>query len=296
MLFSCDEGQGGWLRYAPMREYRLPEIVSIDEVVRVNRDEPRSSELYYLKWPGMGVPHDDPLSCTIPAAVSNGWLSAAAKPEQKDRSLRALLAAGAVPCAAPIEVAYHVAVNACRIRYTEDGKAAWLHDDIPLAVAGMPPEATRYVLDKVFALDGEHVAAARYLKWMAETHRDHPLLRGFDTMIREELMDVSTRCAQLFFMLLGDCMWDRDQDYFSRDENRFSWGAMAGYLHFAGRVGNGRIPDQSGIDQWRRYPKRAFPGVLEALDAWDWDGCREASRTPGASEHAAKRSKHRRLR
>ena len=64
MLFSCDEGQGGWLRYAPMREYRLPEIVSIDEVVRVNRDELCSSELYYLKWPGMGVPHDDPLSRT----------------------------------------------------------------------------------------------------------------------------------------------------------------------------------------------------------------------------------------
>ena len=294
MLFHSD---GMWLRYKPFRRYQLPEVVSLDETVRVSKDG-ETGHIFYLRWPGMGVPHyDDPLCCEIPQDILRSWCESI----PSDRSLRSLLSGGSVPSSPPISVAYHVAVNTHRIRWSKDGVTRWDNDDIPLAsdglppfsVAGLPPDALRYVLGQRFALDASYLGAVKYLKWLAEGHRNHPLFRLFDTMIEEELMDVSTRCAQLFFFLLGDCIWDfkSKEPFFSRDLDRFAWAPMASYLHFAGRVGVGRIEDQSGIDKWRDRQTMPFK-VFESIDSWDSEGSRDASRVSWR-EPGIKRAKRR---
>jgi hypothetical protein len=276
MLFSCDEHQGGWLRYAPFSRYQLPEIVTFDEVVHLNSGpEPETAGLYYLQWPGAGTPRADPLGCDIPIGIARKWFKMARGVAPRWSNcpvkLRELLADGVVPDPAPIYVAYHLAVNSMYVGYGTGARGpVWKGDwVVPRAVAGLPTDAVAYVLDKTFALDGHHIAAVKYLKWLAESHRNHPLLMPFDTVVREELMGIATEAARLYFMLLGDCIWDKDNKFFTRDPHRFAWKRLAAFLHFAGRVGGGRIEDQSGVDYWRRQPKYAFPGVLEAFEQWD---------------------------
>jgi hypothetical protein len=295
MMFSCDEHQGGWLRYKPFGQYALPEIVSLDETVRLKPPERHGGSpvepdperrLYYLHWPGAGTPHADPYGCEVPMHLVDQWivdygLVAHAK---VPRTVRLLVQDRVLPPVVPIPLAYHVAVNSRRVQYTGSGKVEWV-DGLPaMPVAGLTAAGASFVVGQSFALDGEDLAAIRYLKWLAEGHRHHPLFNRFDTSIHEELMGLSVKAAKLFFMLLGDCIFDPDEQFFSRDPRRYGWNRLACYLHFAGRVGTGRIFDQSGMDTWNKQNEKDFPGIWFAMDEWDGKAEREASRLRAVGE------------
>ena len=232
----------GWLRYKPFSSYTLPtiEIVESPDGKPVKGDFVRrgkvnfSRPLYRLRWPGQirRVGHDEERpEFKLPARIVEQWPTFVEGTVQKaGYPIETVLEKDWLPEEIPEVLAYHLAVN--HDHY-------W--DDLPVQypVAGLPADAAQEVVGAFFAIDEQYHAALKYLKWLAEGHRPHPLLTGFDTNIRERLLGIAEEAAYLYFYMLQDCLYDVEAKWYNRSPARHLWSYLATYLHWVGRSGTG---------------------------------------------------------
>jgi hypothetical protein len=191
---------------------------------------------------------------------------------------------GQLPETLPVSIAYHLAVN----HHTYFPEA---HDPnhpnyglttriFPYSVGALWADRLNQVLHARFALDAEALAAVRYLKWMAESHWGHPLLNGFDTMVRDKLLALSEVGVQLYFWMLQDYIYDPDTRYWAKTDDKYCWWQLAGYLFWTGRTGSALVTDHAGIEPGWQHAVERFqkncPDMIEALKAWDKTGCKAA--------------------
>jgi hypothetical protein len=174
------------------------------------------------------------------------------EPRWPDTSLIDLLAEGPLPGNGPHEwpeeLQYHVAAN-------------WNHyakylDEMPeVPVAALPHDVVQSVFKVEFAIDEKYASSIRYLEWLATSMADNPLLnQHFDTDIRESLFGITVTVIQKYFMLLGDCIYDRQKKGWSRSPFSNQWRTLAPYLWWVGRTGSAMYGHHAGAAR----PKENF--------------------------------------
>jgi hypothetical protein len=303
----------GWLEYAPLRHHKLPSLVyansSLDEdetdAVFVSRrrkgwsgstsmspeeaagrakkdgeeDVMFRRRLYRLDWAGMSsVAYrngDDSLPCELLQHWSGEIAEAARLKLRADGSsarmtmldVMALRDRDGLLEQLPETVAYHIAV-------------ARQGDPLMCPVANLPGMVVRSVIDARFALDANYQAAATYLKWLAETHWEHPLLQGFDTAVSDHLTNISTEATRLYFYMLGDTLYDKETQFYARGPVSEWWDRLACYLFWVGRTGMGvytRLADWPDDEdrRWKDFAA-AFPGIVERIEFYRERGYRAA--------------------
>jgi hypothetical protein len=308
-LFTISSAK--WLEYAPFRKHVLPELVYANpdlsdeatDAVFVRRARQSSAlvrtapseaapgskssdedvmfrrRLYRLEWPGMHPHGDDSLPCEllqhwggaalgitiremlatrIGGSDSRLPLSNVIELRARDNLLHEL----------PEAVAYHAAVG--------------LGQDVP--AGNLPGAAVQSVVGARFALDSKYHAAAVYLKWLAESHDDHPLLTGaaFDSAVRSRLRSVSIEATRLYFYMLGDQLYDAEARFYARGPLSDWWSSLATYLFWIGRTGSGVYesfagwPEEGGVG-WEKFAKE-LPDVAERMKFYQERGHDEARR------------------
>jgi hypothetical protein len=284
--------QSGWLRYAPFATYQLPTIAQTEYFVPFKRSkdetEGRMMRLYRLRWPGE---KREPV--TIPLEIAMRWTDETGshkEPAGCDDDgvyLDDLYHNGDIPDEPPPAVAYHLHLN-----YPKRG--------VQFPVAGLPGEIVQRIFDSRFVIPEEsYMPTIRYLQWLATSHRSHMLFQDFDTVIRDELMGIAIEAARLYFLLLQDCLYDAEAEWYSRAPDKPVWGRLACYLHWVGRIGTGLYASHSGIDlphvrerlaklvgtkhpYMNPHPNGAtYPDVNARVDQW----LREADRESRANSH-----------
>lgn len=257
----------GWLKYHPTSKYRLPTHYYAETPRDETRDRAefvdkrsgtvvRTSALWYLHWPGQTSP-EKARDALVPMSIIRRWPTF--KPvegqDQSHLSVGEILEQGIMPPEPPETLAYHIAVNYQGLGF----------DSVPFPVCGLPAARVQQVIDARFAMDKDASAAATYLKWVAEGHRTHPLLQGFDTNIREELMGLNHEAVRLYFYLVSDYLYDAESKWWAHDTKRL-WLPMAIYLHWVGRTGMGLYSSFAGFRGGPWHVKRAQEEVEKAED------------------------------
>ena len=235
----------GWLKYQPFAHYRLPSLESLDtrfELSYRGKGTPDYLPGYRLRWPGE-MQADDHQDASIPAQIVEGWPAFVKDPDgdQSHYSVSELLERGWMPDPLPNSLAYHLAINhhmykGPKIRHRK------------YSVAGLPALRVDQVLEAEFGVSKTYFAAIQYLKWLAEGHRQFPLFRSFDTSVRDMLGGIAITAAQLYFKLIGDCIFDRKKGFWYRGEDKYQWWRLASYLHWVGRTGVGLYAKHAGIE------------------------------------------------
>jgi len=297
----------GWLRYKPHQRFKLPRLIYRYETDGQGFESGKPIQapfirkggtqvmftrpLYELEWPGTmhvkkdSTDWDDQIPDSILGNIKGFERVKPDDPEGMktkgyDLHLRSIvqretlqsIVQGEIPWAPPLprripnSIAYHLAVN--QDKYYGPGSM------MKHPVAGLPEARVLQVLSASFAIDSSYHAALTYLKWLGETHWQHPLLQNFDTNVREELMGVSEKAIQLYFYLLGDCLYDPDTKWFSRHEVKRFWDKLAGYLWWVGRTGMGLYADHAGMSDAHRVSffikwEESLPDVVECMDEWE---------------------------
>ena len=243
----------GWLEYSPFQTYKLPEFVVLEEAVhgtpkavhapfiRAKTNEVAFTRpLYRLRWPGQGR-QPNQVGGEIPSGILNVWPWQHEVPPGLVRQAK-----GNVPLSKltpfldadfelPLCVSYHLAVNSSTVKNH---------------VGGLHAQFAQEVVDARFALNGEYRAALTYLKWLAETHWQHPLLLPIkNLLIQERIAGISKAAANLYFKLLRDCIYDPDTQWWSRGPLDWDWDKLASYMHWIGPL--------------RDHPQAEFSGFKE---------------------------------
>ena len=225
--------------------------------------------LYRLDWAGMGsVAHGDDDS--LPCELLQHWdgeiaeqariklLSSGFSARMTMLDVMALRDREGLLDQLPESVAYHIAV-------------ARRGDPLVCPVGNLPGPLVRSVVDARFAVDADYQAATTYLKWLAETHWEHPLLHGlgFDTAVRDNLTNISVEATRLYFYMLGDTLYDEETHYYARGPVSEWWDRLACYLFWVGRTGMGLYtrfanwPDDDDRS-WKSFAG-AFPALVERM-------------------------------
>lgn len=221
------------LGYRPFERYELPSLkqLSVDVLLRHQEGKvgDRRLPLYRLRWPGE---MEDFQRVMVPTIVQRRATALA-----REETLETVVREGLLLEPTPTAITYHLAVN-CRGGPLSEG------------VGGLSPKGAEHVLEADFALDAKHLAAAQYLKWHAESHRRCSLLRSVVDKRHEQRHTVLDmlylKSAQLYFYVLGDCIYDHADLWWQRDPH---WERMAYYLHLLGRVGRGYCGSIAGVSK-----------------------------------------------
>jgi len=273
----------GWLKYHPFSKYRLPtpyhcedtghardgETLEVPFVDNRTGKERFKKKLWFLRWPGQ-VSEERARKAQVPAAVVERWPDFKGKDGEGNshHTVASILENDWLPKEnIPELLAYHIAVN-----YKELG-----FSKVPYPICGLPAARVQELLDARFTLDRSAPAALTYLKFVAEGHRGHPLLEGFDTNIRETLYGINHEAVRLYFYLLSDYLYDFEAKWWARD-GKHLWRPMAIYLHWVGRTGAGLYDSFSGFrgsDWMTRMAQEGLeeaPDLQEQLEKWDlWE-------------------------
>ena len=308
--------RSGWLHYTPFFAYHLPRIVPCyggDENGRIGGQPIKASfshgdsdgvgfkrPLYRLEWPGeMQVKAgSERWGDEVPAIIMQHWEGYEHLREAIPRwrqmggvetsySLRMLLHDNCqeLPRELPPTVAYHLAVNRMLYYPAKTGEPGGYVGCVEHPVGSLPAKRAEQVLDARFALKQADLDGLIYLKWMAESHRYHPLWGGFDTMGRELLGSVSARAVQVFFKLIGDHLYDSETTWWSRGEDRNHWWRLATYLHWVGRTGDGMLHRSLYGDFEDNHFIQAMPDVAERHELFlEGDYNRHLKRVRGLEE------------
>jgi len=284
-----------WLQYEPFNHYRLPEIIpqpgsygehKTPQATALFNDKDTGKlrfkrPMYRLRWPGeRDRQHDD----GIPTSIIQHWpnpmaravkerIECADKGAHVAMPLDQILIARMLPPddQIPEAIAYHLAMN---YKLYEEIKDA----GVQFPVAGLPARRVQQILDATFALDDKHLAALKYLKWMAEGHHEHPLLHDFGSAVRGTLGILGQTAAELFFYLLFDCQYDVKTQWWARNEGGLAY-QIPLYLHWVGRTGMGMYSHMATIPPPARHCSdppwdERYPDVLDQLKRWDMDKMR----------------------
>jgi hypothetical protein len=281
----------GWLKYKPHQQFKLPRLIHRYEkdhqgfesgkpiqALFVRKGDPQvafSRPLYELEWPGTmqvkegSTEWGDWIPDDILGNIK-GFEHLKPNPNahpdhHKDsgHTLRRIIQENLTPLPRriPDSIAYHLAVN--RNLY-------YGPNSIPKhPVAGLPETRLTQVLSGHFALNSSYHTAITYLKWLGETHWQHPFLGDFDTNVREELAGIAIKAIQLYFYLLGDCLYDPDTKWFSRHGVKSYWQYLANYLWWIGRTGGGLYADHAGLTESRSDVTKMPPDVMECMREWE---------------------------
>ena len=101
------------------------------------------------------------------------------------------------------------------------------------------PVEYQTLLDKsIFAIDGHYERAIEDLFLNGRRYWGHHLYGGFDTSVREYLLRPAKEFIDCAFYLLGDCWYDVESRWFSRDYPlRFNLHRLMIYRFWAGQTG-----------------------------------------------------------
>jgi len=248
-----DTDQFGRLRYAPFRYYQLPELFRVDdgaaEFARRHGDTDEDGfgppmfrrPRFRLRWPG-----ENTKDVQLPAHYIEKLDWWPRKADQSHYGIREFHEEW-VEAGRPLiheALAYHMAVNPAHL-------CDWAVD-VPKQprprVCGLPPDRVDQVLDAEFAIDEKAFATLTFLRWRAESDYMHPLLRGFDTNVRETLSEMQHETVRMFFYLLSDYRYDAQARWWDRGLEKFVWQRLATYLHWVGRTGRGLYGTFAHID------------------------------------------------
>jgi len=290
-MFSVNDY--GRLVYRHWRRFSLP---SLDRVYddRFDQHRPlevaitgqngrfiRSLPLYRLRWPGQ---------TDEPALIPTEWLEgqdrySSVDPNTTHNSLLQLSTEGHLPLEdCDTSIVYHLAVNRADYftrlepdpdRVSLPGDPPPVREvvvDFPYNMNALAPQHVQLVTGATFALPPEYIPAIQYVKWLCETHWGHPLLQGFDTVVREHLLNISLSACENFFYLLGDCYnVGGERNY----EEAFLWQRCARYFFWTGRTGGGLVWGFS--DLGHRRIQDLYPDIQERYDAWEARRMRRAA-------------------
>jgi hypothetical protein len=256
ILFAID--RYGWLTYEPFNEpFRLPHL---DFASEEERERDSSAATFRLFWPGLLLSGESRQDDSIPEQIVAVWPKQPGTPAVDGRySLSTLIEVG-LPDEVPEALAYHLAIN--RATY-----------NIDRPVAGLPPAFVRSILEHgQFLLNAKDRGAATYLKFLAETHWGHPLLLGFDTIVRERFLEICLEATRLFFYALGDRLVAKDA--------RELWDKLATYFFWVGRTGMGLYSQHAGLrlenlERMNNYQGESIESLVERLRAWSSRGNRD---------------------
>lgn len=321
-LFTINSS--GWLHYAPLKNHKLPSLLYANDAlgedetdavfVRRGRkgwsavtgmspeeaaSRPKDDDeedvmfrrrLYRLDWAGLDSAKrggDDSLPCELLQHWGGEIAEAARRQLRESPSARmpmwdvmAMRHKEGLLHQLPEAVAYHVAVNSGVIHENRGTLA------VPVCpVAKLPGPLVQEVVHARFALDADYNAAATYLKWLAETHWEHPLLHrvGFDTAVRDHLTNISVEATRLYFYMLGDTLYDEQTHYYARGPVSEWWDRLACYLFWVGRTGMGLYdrfaewPSDKDDWNWKGFTG-AFPAIVERMEYYRESGY-QAART-----------------
>jgi len=188
------------------------------------------------------------------------------------------LARGRLNSRLPPSIAYSLAVNAhiySPYKEAVDGENTFDPQDggqVVYPIGGLPAEWAQKTLDVRFIPDRHAIDTLKYLKWQAEAQRHNPLFRGFDTYIRDKLMNVCVAFARMYFDLLADYIYDCKTQYWLRAPWRRCWSNLAAYLFWVGRTGEGRVAHFAGMPYDSPYDIEQFneacPGLIHYINGW----------------------------
>lgn len=227
--------------YGPFHSYKLPLLTFDDSdddgtaTIRWRSEHMRDQTfpLYRLSWPGESHIGDHKLS----TRYMKGWPT---WPEasRTSRKLSELYEKNLIPRNPGHIVGYHLAIH------RESFRAAGSTEESPRArygVGALEPEMVDYLMDTRFAMDKGARATANYLKWMAESHRRHPLFRFYDTVIRDELHEICETFTFAYFRFISDYIYDFETERWARGEKKYAFKHLASYLHWLSRTGSGLV-------------------------------------------------------
>jgi len=278
-LFYYAHGRRHYLTFS---RYELPNLSHVTDDnsgdywrhVKVPFTDKRSGKTVFhrdefaLDWPWQ-MSRDRALSVYIPYKHAESWAKVPKRDNQGPAhySIGEILKNGWLPEPEEVapDLAYFLAVN-------HDVLGLW---EVPYPVCGLPAKRVQQVLDARLAPDDTGRAGIEYLKWLAESHRDHPFLRHFDTCVRDKLGGVGVESARLFFYLISDYLYNPEDQWWDRD-GKSLWQQMAVYLHWVGRTGGFWPGWHAGLMDGAapvEFLKECAPDLHERLQEWE-DSCR----------------------
>lgn len=250
-------------RFTPFFNYKLPSLKPVDGS-RIGGAAGTDKKFYRLVWPGE---MDEDVVVPIPLLkellAQQGYEDSFKHKDPSSRLLEKLLKEFLIPLDAPLSLAYHMAVNVERYGLPEGH-----FPRTPRSVGGLSGASVDYVLGARFALDGKAMATAVYLRWMAESHRYHPLLRTPDKVRREGLHHIIEEIVYRYFWCLSLNLYDPVRGKWRDDPIKWEWPHLACYLHWVGRVKPGRVLRLSRMDpmpQWLKARENTEVGLTVKL-------------------------------
>lgn len=241
-------------RYVHHERFSLPRLQRCGkDRTQTLGSEKRKLASYRLVWPGEGYTED-----LIPAAELP-WISG----RHPDHTLSIWARdheAQRNPDEWPQWLRYHAAVNHDVVKKT----ISKIH------VGPLPHKVVQAVLKTEFAISEDYLSTIEHLQWLATSmHHDPDLNRPFDTMIRDSLYRITAEIVRQFFFMLGDCIWDEGASKWMKNEFRYQWDLLAGYLWWYGRAGIGIVPVLAGADDRGMALDEAPTPAPHAVPLWD---------------------------
>jgi len=120
----------------------------------------------------------------------------------------------------------------------------------------LPPKYDKIVDEALFAIPRKAMDTIEYLLAEAPVQRYMPLYFGYDTSVRETLMEIGAEFVHKAIYLICDYYYDSETQYYSRvgDNDRLpSWvlKTLAIYKFWNGRTGRALPWSESGLDDYK---------------------------------------------
>jgi len=125
--------------------------------------------------------------------------------------------------------------------------------DIPY-VPQLPVEYDEWVKNLLFAIPISYLREIKRMTRLGLEEWDH--YRPFDTMIRELCLEPATTMIRCAFILIGDCVYDPQAEYYSRSSKKQLASYIMAYKFWSHQTGRGVIRYNADLDNLERRLER----------------------------------------